>query len=105
VLAAAEALDAATDAFDAGAADTEELAHRAALLSAQAKIIADDAAIHDGGLLFDVGGASSTKKATNFDRHWRNARTLSSHNPVSYKERAIGQYLINGTPLPSKGFF
>jgi alkylation response protein AidB-like acyl-CoA dehydrogenase len=105
VLAAAEALDAATDAFDAGAADTEELAHRAALLSAQAKIIADDAAIHDGGLLFDVGGASSTKKATNFDRHWRNARTLSSHNPVSYKERAIGQYLINDTPLPSKGFF
>jgi alkylation response protein AidB-like acyl-CoA dehydrogenase len=105
VLAAAEALDVATDAFDAGAADTEELAHRAALLSAQAKIIADDAAIRNGGLLFDVGGASSTKKATNFDRHWRNARTLSSHNPVSYKERAIGQYLISGTPLPSKGFF
>lgn len=105
VLAAAEALDAATDAFDAGAADTDELAHRAALLSAQAKIIADDAAIRNGGLLFDVGGASSTKKATNFDRHWRNARTLSSHNPVSYKERSIGQYLISGTPLPSKGFF
>jgi len=105
VLAAAEALDAATDAFDAGTADAEELAHRAALLSAQAKIIADDAAIRNGGLIFDVGGASSTKKATNFDRHWRNARTLSSHNPVSYKERAIGQYLINGTPLPAKGFF
>jgi alkylation response protein AidB-like acyl-CoA dehydrogenase len=105
VLAAAEALDVATDAFDAGAADTDELAHRAALLSAQAKIVADDAAIRNGGLLFDVGGASSTKKATNFDRHWRNARTLSSHNPVSYKERAIGQYLISGTPLPSKGFF
>jgi alkylation response protein AidB-like acyl-CoA dehydrogenase len=105
VLVAAEALDAATDAFDAGSADAEELAHRAALLSAQAKIIADDAAIRNGGLVFDVGGASATKKATNFDRHWRNARTLSSHNPVSYKERAIGQYLINGTRLPAKGFF
>lgn len=105
VLVAAEALDAATDAFDAGRADSEELAHRAALLSAQAKIVADDAAIRNGGLIFDVGGASSTKKATNFDRHWRNARTLSSHNPVSYKERAIGRYLINGTPLPAKGFF
>ncbi|MFN5686700.1 MAG: acyl-CoA dehydrogenase, partial [Bradyrhizobium sp.] len=83
----------------------EEFAHRAALLSAQAKIVADDAAIRNGGLIFDVGGASSTKKATNFDRHWRNARTLSSHNPVTYKERAIGQFLINGTPLPAKGFF
>jgi alkylation response protein AidB-like acyl-CoA dehydrogenase len=105
VLTAAEALDVATDAFDAGSVDAEELAHRAALLSAQAKIIADDAAIRNGGLIFDVGGASSTKKATNLDRHWRNARTLSSHNPVSYKERAIGQYLINGTRLPAKGFF
>lgn len=105
VLAAAEALDAATDAFDAGAANAEGLAHHAALLSAHAKIIADDAAIRNGGFLFDVGGASATKKATNFDRHWRNARTLSSHNPVSYKERAIGQYLINGTSLPARGFF
>lgn len=105
VLVAAEALDVATAAFDAGSADATELAHRAALLAAQAKIVADDAAIRNGGLIFDVGGASSTKKATNFDRHWRNARTLSSHNPVSYKERAIGQYLVNATPLPAKGFF
>ena len=105
VLLAAEALDAATHAFDAGLPEAEALAHKAALLSAQAKIVADGAAISNGALVFDVGGASSTKKATNFDRHWRNARTLSSHNPVSYKERAVGQHLINGTPLPAKGFF
>jgi alkylation response protein AidB-like acyl-CoA dehydrogenase len=105
VLLAAEALDAAADAFDAGLPEAEALAHQAALLSTQAKIVADDAAISNGALVFDVGGASSTKKATNFDRHWRNARTLSSHNPVSYKERAVGQFLINGTPLPAKGFF
>lgn len=105
VLAAAGALDAATDAFDAGQADAGQLAHHAALLSAHAKIVADEFTIRNGGLVFDVGGASSTKKATNFDRHWRNARTLSSHNPVTYKERSIGQYLVNGTPLPSKGFF
>jgi len=55
--------------------------------------------------LFDVGGASATKKVTNFDRHWRNARTLSSHNPTTYKARSIGQYEISGTPLPAKGFF
>jgi alkylation response protein AidB-like acyl-CoA dehydrogenase len=105
VLAAAEALDVATDAFDAGAPDATEAAHTAALLSAKAKIVADDFAIRAGSLLFDVGGASATKKATNFDRHWRNARTLSSHNPTTFKARSIGQYVINGTLLPAKGFF
>jgi len=105
VLAAAEALDLATDAFDAGAANATEAAHTAALLSAKAKIITDDFAIRGGSLLFDVGGASATKKVTNFDRHWRNARTLSSHNPTTYKARSIGEFEINGTPLPAKGFF
>jgi len=105
VLAAAEALDIATDAFDAGDTNAVEAAHRAALLSAKAKIVADEFAIRGGSLLFDVGGASATKKVTNFDRHWRNARTLSSHNPTTYKARSIGQYEISGTPLPAKGFF
>lgn len=105
VLAAAAALDAATDAFDAGAPDATETAHKAALQAAKAKVVADEFAIRAGSLLFDVGGASATKKATNFDRHWRNARTLSSHNPTTYKARSIGQYVINGTPLPAKGFF
>jgi alkylation response protein AidB-like acyl-CoA dehydrogenase len=105
VLAAADVLDVATDAFDAGAQDATEAAHKAALVSAKAKIVADDFAIRAGSLLFDVGGASATKKATNFDRHWRNARTLSSHNPTTYKARSIGQHVINGTPLPAKGYF
>lgn len=105
VLAAADALDAATDAFDAGDAGAVDAAHRAALLSAKAKIVADEFAIRSGSLLFDVGGASASKKATNFDRHWRNARTLASHNPNSFKARSIGQYEISGTPLPAKGFF
>ncbi|MGX1104794.1 MULTISPECIES: acyl-CoA dehydrogenase family protein [Bradyrhizobium] len=105
VLAAAEALDAATDAFDAGDENAVDAAHRAALLSAKAKIVADEFAIRSGSLLFDVGGASATKKAANFDRHWRNARTLASHNPNTFKARSIGQYEISGTPLPAKGFF
>jgi len=105
VLAAAEALDAATDAFDAGASNATDAAHKAALLSAKAKIVADEFAIRSGSLLFDVGGASATKKATNYDRHWRNARTLASHNPNTFKARSIGQFEISGTPLPAKGFF
>ena len=31
------------------------------------------------------------------DRHWRNARTLASHNPVIYRDRIVGDYVLNGT--------
>ncbi|MGO9901657.1 MAG: hypothetical protein ACLP0J_18665 [Solirubrobacteraceae bacterium] len=51
------------------------------------------------------GGAAATKQAHNLDRHWRNVRTLASHNPTVYKARAIGEHAINGTPLPANGFF
>lgn len=105
VLAAADALDAATNAADAGTSDFADLAFQAALHSAQAKVVVDELAIRAGSLLFDVGGASATKRATNLDRHWRNARTLASHNPSTYKARSIGDYEINGTALPAKGFF
>lgn len=96
VLAAAEALDAATDAFDAGDENAVDAAHKAALLSAKAKIVADEFAIRSGSLLFDVGGASATKKATNFDRHWRNARTHTVHDPVRWKYHAVGNHWLNG---------
>ncbi|MCB8883395.1 acyl-CoA dehydrogenase family protein [Acidisoma cellulosilytica] len=51
--------------------------------------------------LFDALGASSTIRATALDRHWRNARTLSSHNPLIYKQRIVGDYAVNGTAPPS----
>jgi alkylation response protein AidB-like acyl-CoA dehydrogenase len=104
VLAAADALECASLAREAGS-PSEALDAEAALRAAQAKIIADELAIKSGALLFDVGGASATKRETNLDRHWRNARTLASHNPASYKARAIGNLEINGAPLPTLGFF
>ena len=47
-------------------------------------------------LLFEVGGASATSETRRFDRHWRNARTLASHNPAIYRERVLGNYYLNG---------
>ena len=47
--------------------------------------------------LFEVGGASATAERFRLDRHWRNARTLASHNPVIYRDRVVGQYFLNGT--------
>jgi alkylation response protein AidB-like acyl-CoA dehydrogenase len=104
VLAAADALDAASLAWIKNPSNTQP-ALDAALASAKAKVVVDELTIRSGSLLFDAGGASATKKADNLDRHWRNARTLASHNPGPHKARAIGDYEINGTPLPAKGFF
>jgi alkylation response protein AidB-like acyl-CoA dehydrogenase len=47
--------------------------------------------------LFDVTGASSTSKSKSLDRHWRNARTVATHNPAVFKARIVGDYEVNGT--------
>lgn len=105
VLAAADALDRLDLARGADQAAFDAAAHEASLQTSKAKVIVDDLAIRSAGLLLDVGGASATKQSFNLDRHWRNARTLASHNPGGYKARAIGDHVINGTPLPANGFF
>ncbi|MDR2081267.1 MAG: acyl-CoA dehydrogenase family protein, partial [Campylobacteraceae bacterium] len=46
--------------------------------------------------IFETGGASIASGALVLDRHWRNARTLAAHNPLSYKYRSLGANLLNG---------
>lgn len=47
---------------------------------------------------FNVGGATAVTERLGLDRFWRNARVLAQHNPVIYRNRIIGDYLVNGTP-------
>lgn len=47
--------------------------------------------------IFDTLGASSTSTALQLDRHWRNARTIATHDPASFKVRIAGDHLVNGT--------
>jgi alkylation response protein AidB-like acyl-CoA dehydrogenase len=49
--------------------------------------------------LFEVGGASAVDADRALDRHWRNARTIASHNPAIHRERALGDRRLNGTPF------
>jgi alkylation response protein AidB-like acyl-CoA dehydrogenase len=104
VLIAAEALDAAAASVVDGVPDAA-FAAEASLRAAKAKVVVDQLTPRIATQLFDVGGASAIKQAHNLDRHWRNARTLASHNPTVYKARAIGDWLVNGTALPANGFF
>lgn len=77
----------------------------AALAAAQAKVVVDALGTTSATLLFDIAGASATHREKQLDRHWRNARTIASHNPSLYKALAIGAHLARGEPLPKQGFF
>jgi alkylation response protein AidB-like acyl-CoA dehydrogenase len=96
VLAAARALEVARSAPEEG---REALIDAAELRTIQAQLTAVPDVLSVTTELFEVGGASATSTSRALDRHWRNARTLSSHNPVIYQERAIGDRLLNGTGL------
>ncbi|SDB92973.1 acyl-CoA dehydrogenase family protein [Paraburkholderia lycopersici] len=50
--------------------------------------------------LFNALGASAASESKALDRHWRNARTAASHNPLIFKSRIIGDWKINGTEPP-----
>ncbi|HET7445279.1 MAG TPA: acyl-CoA dehydrogenase family protein [Solirubrobacterales bacterium] len=104
VLRAAEAQDAEADSVADGLPDPA-LADQASLEAAEAKVVVDQLALTATARLFDLGGASATKRQKNLDRHWRNVRTLSTHNPLLYKAQAIGDHELNGAPLPGNWFF
>lgn len=103
VAAAAEAQDVALAALRDGAADFDA-AHHASLLAAKAKVVIDELAPRAATQLFDIGGSSAIKRSEDLDRHWRNVRTIASHNPTPYMARAIEDFLINGTLLSTNGF-
>ena len=68
------------------------------LAANRAQSIAQPLAISTTSKLFDPLGASATRASCNMDRHWRNARTIATHNPAIYKSRIVGDYEINGVP-------
>lgn len=74
----------------------EQLYTDAEIHAFQAQQIVLPQVLEASTLLFEVGGASATSNARRLDRHWRNARTLASHNPAIYREQALGNYYLNG---------
>lgn len=62
----------------------------------QAQVVASELIPRAATELFNALGASDTRVSKALDRHWRNARTVSSHNPVIYKARDIGDWKVNG---------
>jgi alkylation response protein AidB-like acyl-CoA dehydrogenase len=79
---------------------TPETRARAAIELHKSKIMVVEAALKAGEGLFQTCGSASTLDTLNLGRHWRNARTLSLHDPIHYKEQVVGDYVINGRPPP-----
>jgi alkylation response protein AidB-like acyl-CoA dehydrogenase len=68
----------------------------------QAQLVIIAAALRATTTVFDALGASGVSEDLLLDRHWRNARTLASHNPRVYKARILGDWLVNGKdPVPN----
>ncbi len=88
-----------------------ETAATATIAVYEAKVASAQAALSASNKLIELGGTRSTLSEWNLDRHWRNARTHTVHDPVRWRQRAIGDYWLNGknpaigkyvTPVPGE---
>ncbi|MGK5681599.1 acyl-CoA dehydrogenase family protein [Actinoplanes sp. URMC 104] len=80
-----------------------EAAARGSLAVAAAKAFASEIAVEAGSELFALCGTSSAAAKYDLDRHWRNARTHSVHDPVDWKYAHIAAYDLADQLPPNHG--
>jgi len=102
---AAEALLAeAARAVDAANAHlSEESVGAASLATAAARAASAHAALEAGTRLFEVAGTRAAAADLGLDRHWRNARTHTLHDPAAWKVQHLGRWAVDRTPPPNHG--
>ncbi|WP_044870506.1 SfnB family sulfur acquisition oxidoreductase [Pseudomonas sp. LFM046] len=72
-------------------------AARASIAVAEAKVLTTEIALAASEKLFELAGSRATLAEFNLDRHWRNARVHTLHDPVRWKVQAVGAWHLNGT--------
>ncbi|AHG50052.1 acyl-CoA dehydrogenase (plasmid) [Rhizobium leguminosarum bv. trifolii CB782] len=88
-------------AIDRAVADPNaDTVAEAQIFTAEAKILSTEIAIEATNKLFELAGTRSTLAEHNLDRHWRNARTHTLHDPVRWKYSILGKYFLNGEKPP-----
>jgi SfnB family sulfur acquisition oxidoreductase len=87
----------------ANAVLNETSAGHASLAVAAARAATTTAAVDAGSRLFEVCGTRSALASLALDRHWRNARTHTLHDPAAWKVQHLGRYAIDGTLPPRHG--
>lgn len=89
-----ELVDALIDREQANDTDDHGLGEQSRLAVARAQIVATSAVLDAATRVFDALGSSGTSATYALDRHWRNARTIASHNPRVYVARIVGEALV-----------
>ena len=99
---AAEALmERAALAIDQAVASQDEaLVSVCAVAVAEAKVATTEAAMEMTNKLFELAGPKSASEKYGLDRHWRNARVHTLHDPVRWKYYAVGDFYLNGIDPP-----
>jgi alkylation response protein AidB-like acyl-CoA dehydrogenase len=82
---------------------TREAAAAASLNVAAAKALAQEFAVEIASGVFELAGASATDRGYALDRHWRNVRVHSLHDPARWKYVHLGNYTLHGTKPPRLG--
>jgi SfnB family sulfur acquisition oxidoreductase len=102
---AAEALlERAGEFLDRAQADSSaENVAAASIAVAEARAISTDISLAAGSTLFELAGSQATLAEHGLDRHWRNARVHTLHDPVRWKYHAIGNYYLNDENPPLRG--
>jgi SfnB family sulfur acquisition oxidoreductase len=80
--------------------ETADSVAQASIAVAEAKILTTEIAILAANKLFELAGTRSTLAEHGLDRHWRNARVHTLHDPVRWKFHAIGNHALNGVNPP-----
>jgi SfnB family sulfur acquisition oxidoreductase len=78
----------------------EEGVAEVAIAVNEAKVLTTEAAILATNKLFELAGTQSTLAKHGLDRHWRNARTHTLHDPVRWKYYGVGNYFLNNVLPP-----
>lgn len=82
---------------------TDQTVAEASIAVAEAKALSTEVSLYVSNKLFELTGARSTLEEFGLDRHWRNARTHTLHDPVRWKYHRIGDFVLNGTRPPRHG--
>ncbi|BBZ23888.1 acyl-CoA dehydrogenase family protein [Mycolicibacter hiberniae] len=82
---------------------TRPAAAAASLQVAAAKALAQEYSVEIAGGIFELAGASATDAKFALDRHWRNLRVHTLHDPARWKYVHLGRHTLDGTLPPRLG--
>ncbi|MBA1295901.1 SfnB family sulfur acquisition oxidoreductase [Pseudomonas lurida] len=97
-------LERAGEYLDRAQADSNaEHVAAASIAVAEVRALSTEISLAAGSTLFELAGSQATLAEHGLDRHWRNARVHTLHDPVRWKYHAVGNYYLNDANPPLRG--